>query len=169
MLFTHTNYCFMRNRLLTIIVLFLCSGMSIAQKLSPQVTAMGGNSMINNNVHLDWTLGESVTTTLISGDLSLTQGFHQPLLMTRVGVEDFDQSLELVIYPNPVMDMVTLKSPHDLSFEISNSQGQLVQKQREHQLQSTIDFSGMPPGVYFIHIKREQRIIGVYKIEKINY
>lgn len=50
-----------------------------AQSLSPQVIASGGNSLSGGGYTLDFTIGETIITTLSTGNSILTQGFHQPI------------------------------------------------------------------------------------------
>ncbi|MFV0572318.1 MAG: T9SS type A sorting domain-containing protein [Xanthomarina gelatinilytica] len=58
----------------------------------------------------------------------------------------------LKVYPNPVKDYLTITSKTPLTLQLYNVQGQLV-KIIEVVRNTTVDFNGLPSGVYFLRSK----------------
>ena len=159
----------MLNRFIGIVLFFTCVFTMSAQSLSPTVTASGGGSESHGGVSLDWTLGESSITTLSNGNMTLTQGFHQPKLVEIVGVDDYDSSIKVSLYPNPVIESLIITSEEEnLSFEIYDLNGQLVRQNEKLIGKANIDISSFVPTMYFIHIRKESKPVKIYKIEKVH-
>jgi hypothetical protein len=74
---------------------------------------------------------------------------------------------ELVIYPNPVSNLLTISSrsndAEDIDFTILNSMGQVVQTHKQAKVFGNydlqFDLSGVPAGVYFVQLKTGQQVI----------
>lgn len=70
-----------------------------------------------------------------------------------VGIDNLQNS-EFTIYPNPVLDRLTLKNP-DLSVEkiiVFDLQGKMVYNQQVNSTEYTIDVSHFKPGVYLMRL-----------------
>ncbi|MEM1358204.1 MAG: T9SS type A sorting domain-containing protein [Bacteroidota bacterium] len=65
------------KRLIYNLALVLSTCALSAQSLTPEVVASAGETFSNGSLTLEWTLGEIMTETY-TGDIILTQGFHQP-------------------------------------------------------------------------------------------
>lgn len=73
-----------------------------AQQSSPEVVNSTGNSITNGTLVLEYSLGEIVTTTLISETNVLTQGFLQEEdIITGIFSSDISSNIEVATYPNP--------------------------------------------------------------------
>ena len=66
-----------------------------------------------------------------------------------VGISETTQT-NYQIYPNPVNDVLTIEGPSGL-ITVTNINGKLV-IERTHNIQSNIDFSKLPAGVYILNI-----------------
>ncbi len=88
--------------------LFFLIKFSGAQSLSPQIISTSGTSFTNSSAQLDWTLGEPVTSTLSNSNNLLTQGFHQPNLLTS-SIDDVPADYSITIFPNPTVDFLQLQ------------------------------------------------------------
>ncbi len=64
------------------ITILVVSSFSKAQTIQPTVLNSSGSSGTANNIHFEFNLGESFTTTIASGDL-ITQGLLQPIPLTQ--------------------------------------------------------------------------------------
>ncbi|OQX82230.1 MAG: hypothetical protein B6D64_00925 [Bacteroidetes bacterium 4484_276] len=64
--------------LITTIAIWLSATVLYGQSVSPEVIATSGGYFENAEISLSWTLGETVTETFSSGNVTLTQGFQQP-------------------------------------------------------------------------------------------
>ena len=74
---------------------------SFAQSNNQQVISSIGTSYSNNEYIMEFTLGETVISTIENGNI-LTQGFHQTTLKIISVFELLDINLKL--YPNPIIN-----------------------------------------------------------------
>lgn len=66
----------------TIILLLILSNHVKAQIVTPHITNSSGSSGTANNIHFEFNLGESFTTT-IGNETVMTQGLLQPIILTQ--------------------------------------------------------------------------------------
>jgi hypothetical protein len=83
-------------------------------------------------------------------------------------ITEIERSNSLQIYPNPTPDILILKFNRQISFiayiDFFNSRGQLVKKISEEKFnqgknQITIPVSDIPPGIYFLKLYVDERLI----------
>ena len=77
-----------------------------------------------------------------------------------------NQSLTLEVYPNPVFDRLTVKCEGVKIVEIKNPQGQSVAICRTEGVETSIDVSHLPAGIYFVGITIENGKRFVRKVMK---
>ncbi|MBK6990264.1 MAG: hypothetical protein IPH33_19580 [Bacteroidetes bacterium] len=70
------------NILFLIFVFLISLRESFSQSFSPKVIASSGNQVNVGGLSVSSTLGETFTSTLTSGNLMLTQGFQQPIVIS---------------------------------------------------------------------------------------
>ena len=70
----------------------------------------------------------------------------------EVGVDELDQ-LAVRCYPNPVQNVLNVNGGTG-SLDVRDVQGNVLLAQ-EHELSSTLDFSNLPHGVYFVRLTNE--------------
>ncbi|QEH43511.1 T9SS type A sorting domain-containing protein [Chitinophaga sp. XS-30] len=93
-----------------------------------QAVASGGGSGPAGAVNFDFTIGETMVTTL-SGGIMLTQGFQQPEVLPPV-TQGASPILDFMLFPNPAV--TTVKMEFDLLTEatvvymIVNTAGQVI-------------------------------------------
>jgi hypothetical protein len=73
-------------------------------------------------------------------------------------INDISTSDDLFIFPNPTTNSLTIQSPQKSTIEILNIQGQMIKTIYNSDLQTTIDVSDFPIGVYIIKAKTEMGI-----------
>ncbi|MDH3243240.1 MAG: T9SS type A sorting domain-containing protein [Saprospiraceae bacterium] len=132
-----------------------------AQSLSPSVLALaGGVERTPNGTTLSWTLGESVTETLGTGEIVLTQGFQQPSLVVSTGYEDPAFDYDLSVFPNPVASELVIETNYhqSISYRLVDTWGK---KLKEGQMESRelIDLTLLSSGVYALYFQAEGRMI----------
>lgn len=158
------------KRILFFLILFCAVQYSIAQSLSPQVVSSAGNSFTNGANQLDWTLGESVTSSLTNSSNQLTQGFHQGNL-TITSVENFDTAFELTIFPNPAVDLVQIqfeKANENNLIELYTSAGKLLLTQSSGaNTLCQVDMSKYESGTYLVKIYNKNTQGRSYRIVKL--
>ena len=143
-------------------ILFIAfSGLSVSLAAQDAVSAAGADDRI-----LSWTLGETVTETLVSADTHITQGFNQPteeaegsaLSPITAGTQD------IRAWPNPVISVLHLGFEAEKRYEwqLFDSASRLLGSGQT----ATVDCSGLTPGCYLLSLTggiRKQTIIVIKK------
>lgn len=150
---------------------FLLSTSLQAQHLERQVTASAGDYHQAAGIgSLHWTLGETVTETLTSGSVRLSQGFHQLYVLAVNVDEPAEEVFSLKVFPNPASATVSIQTEHNepLQWQLLDISGKLL---RSQSLQAfglqTIDLQVLPAGVYLLRATDERRLVRTFKIVKI--
>lgn len=82
-----------------------------------------------------------------------------------LGIDDLD-SFDFVYYPNPVKDILQLKSSHSIeSAEVFNLAGQLVER-FSNWTDKKLNMSGIKAGVYWVKTKLERGKVETFKVVK---
>lgn len=143
-----------------VLLLFFIINTSViqAQMLTPEVIACSGGEYSNAYASMSVTIGETVTETISGQDYMLTQGFQQSSYI-RVNInEQKNKEFEVVIYPNPVKDVLNVKFFGDLSsytvIRISNVLGNVLYTRPVHYNEKNIvlDIADLSAGVYMLQI-----------------
>lgn len=159
----------MKNLTLTLSIVVMALSLH-AQSSERYVISSSGGEMSSNQYSIDYTLGETVISTVQSSNYMLTQGFHQPIsIKTSVPEET---SGEISLYPNPTSDQVFLDLPENLN-EVNvflfTLNGQKVLSKSHLSDESNINLSGLASGTYIISIinPKNQSVEERIKIQKI--
>ena len=141
-----------------------------------QVMAASGNQFTVGNTSIQFTLGETFTSTLSSGSTAvLTQGFHQPMrkqvfiLENNLSTQDLDE-FQMNVYPNPFNDFFTIEVPDvpDLNVQIVDLLGRDIQQFELSELVNQIDMSSLSIGNYQLIILSGTDVIQNLEIIKSN-
>ena len=91
---------------------------------------------------------------------------------TFVSIKELNQHPGFKIFPNPsASDAVSVELTGDLqglSVEISDMQGMILVKKDNLERLNALDISQIHPGVYFVRLMKENRIIGVDKLLRLS-
>ncbi|MEQ8473324.1 MAG: T9SS type A sorting domain-containing protein [Marinoscillum sp.] len=95
----------------TILLLLTIGTAIIAHGQDTQQFALvsAGNSSTQSTTSLDWTVGQTISTTGVNTQALLTSGIHQPVLITEVINILTVKHPEIQIYPNPVVETLTIQ------------------------------------------------------------
>ena len=141
--------------------MFVISTCTFSQNLSRDVIAAQGDFDQNENMTLEWTLGDAFIETVASTDNIFTQGFQQSFLMTvaRLDTKDIENNpFNIVLYPNPVDAFlhVYVKSPNRTGLNISlyDVTGKFIKQESalETDKDITLNFSFLTSGIYILKI-----------------
>lgn len=145
----------MKKHLLTLAA-FALFGALKAQTVMPQVVSSAGGSGQNAQGSLDWTIGEPVTATVSDGTSTLTQGFQQPTLLIATAQNENSELVNLLVYPNPTADYVSLKfdqtTETQYNFKVFDAAGKLVSEGKATSANPRISFQGLASGQYTISL-----------------
>jgi hypothetical protein len=162
--------------LLTTILTFMFVLSVSGQEVKQQVVASAGGFEVSgdNSISLSWTLGELVITTVESesGDMILTQGFQQSVLVINAIQKNPDLGVEVIVFPNPTSDLININFSAPLDGEtelfLNSATGRLVysNKMMLGELLKQINMHQYPGGTYILRIQNGIRI-NIYKIIKL--
>lgn len=140
------------------------------QCFSQMVVGTAGNHSEGPDLSLSWTVGEVITETFEVGNLTLTQGMHQPHISVT-GMEWFaPQKITFDVYPNPTADFVYIQTIQELEKEVSyklySTSGNLIKSDKIANTLISIDFRDYSSQIYVLKFFEENQIIGQCKVIK---
>ena len=153
---------------LSIFLLFLI-GICILQA-QEVVTTSGGNAS-GTGGSVSYTLGQITYKTNTGSSGSVAQGVQQPYEISVVtGVEDADITLEMVVYPNPVTDVLRLKlgdtELQNFKYQLYDMNSIISRDNKIESNQTDIIMSNNVAGVYFLKITKDNKLMKIFKIIK---
>ena len=128
-----------------------CSAFSFAQlSISRDVIATSGSEISNSNLQINFTIGETFTSTLSSTNNTLSMGFQQGDLFVASTPEKEQE--ELTLFPNPADNQITLKSSLTSSFNynVYDISGRIVMSGKGSGHSLILDLTNLVRGKYFI-------------------
>jgi len=157
--------------------LILCIGMAIlgqAQEASPYVIATAGDYFSNNDFSISWTLGETVTETIGTDDVILTQGFQQPSYEIGSAVPQYnDNRFSIKAFPNPARNYLKIQvkgnENTDLNIEFFDAIGRKLINARMESGTAEMELNLTPyhPGMYFLKVSSpDGNPVRTYQISK---
>ncbi len=134
---------------------------ALSQSISLQTISSSGGA--NSGGQLHWTTGETV----IYGNQTLTQGFHQGKLIITA-VDDLENNYEFIAYPNPSQKGFFIKSEltDKVDIVLYDLNGKILKQITGIELPVFIDISRYHSGIYFVRIKKDKQLLKTFKIEK---
>jgi hypothetical protein len=145
--------------------------MSVSAQVKQEVIASAGGYSLNGNLSISWTLGETIIPTFQNGNLILTHGFQQQLIITSVE-ENLEELVKVTVYPNPASDNINISFGEPLDGEVRvfliNSQGKLVKTDviGETIIEKQMNLQDFPSGVYYLKLTKG-KLSNVYKVVKL--
>ncbi len=130
-------------------------------QLSPEVFSSQGGNFIGADFELSYTIGElAAISTITSGDITLTQGFHQPDKFTIISIRPLEEELGAEIFPNPSSEMAQIKISSSefyyLSIELYDAAGRVLRSEKVKQFPGeqlyTLPTSDLAVGTYLVRL-----------------
>jgi len=156
-------------------LLLLITLQASSQSLVRSVISVTGNTSVENNGIMSYSVGEAVTGSLFTSSNILTQGFQQPSLRNSFDEEAAKLAINAVeVFPNPVIDNLTIlfniRYNKILYADLFSSRGTVIINAKYSITESgsiTIEMGKYPSGLYVIHLySKDKQIDRVFKIEK---
>lgn len=154
-----------RKRLFTLLLCFWCIG-ALAQPHS--VVSASGASFQNSSGCISYTIGECVTSTLITSQGILTQGFQQWFPKTP-GVPVVNRpGIRISVFPNPVSDLLILQVEEYQGFDfiLYDITGGLIARGPFLGERTEIDFTALAPSMYILKVKDNKEEVRLFQIVK---
>jgi hypothetical protein len=152
-------------------LLFLFTVIMAGAQAQESVNATGGNGS-GSGGSVSYSVGQVVYTTNTGTTGSVAQGVQQPYEISVVtGLEEAKGiNLSVSAYPNPTTDFLQLKVESeklkDLSFQLYDMNGKLLQNKKLTGTETQIDMSNYVPATYFVRVIAESKSIKEFKIIK---
>src|ERR1035437_2417307 len=119
--------------ILLILFLFWGSALAYCQSVKPDVITTAGNSDANANNSVSWTIGECISETFSNVDNKLTQGYQQGIYEIITVVDNTENGLKIIVYPNPATDYVNLEiqlqDNHKLFYQLYDMNGRRLKNE----------------------------------------
>ncbi|MFT4522527.1 MAG: hypothetical protein ACI8ZN_001477 [Bacteroidia bacterium] len=132
-------------------MLMLFALISNGQTLTQNVLSGSGSSGSGSWGSLAYTFGEVVGSTGTVGNTTFTQGFHQPQVVSNIGVVNYNLNASIVFYPNPTDGLLNLStSLKEGRISVYDEIGQLVFEADE--LPEQLDLGSFQTGIYHINL-----------------
>ena len=139
---------------------------------SPMVIGNSGETWIQGNYNLCFTVGQIAIETQNQNQTILTQGFHQDYYQITQ-LNDLNTNHDINIFPNPTSDIINIYC------NIDNARGDLYIKDMKGSIvyvlldfptnkKQILDFSKFTTGLYVLEIILNSKTKIVYQIQKLN-
>jgi len=154
-------------RSLTTIIALICSVGLHAQETVPAT----GNDATGTGGSSSYTVGQVVCATNTGSNGSVAQGVQQPYeISTSVGIEVTEINLELVAYPNPTNNSLTLNignyNNEKLTYQLYDMQGKLLDSKQAVNSCTTIGMKDLPTSTYLLNVLDNNSLIKTFRIVK---
>ncbi|WEK70610.1 MAG: T9SS type A sorting domain-containing protein [Candidatus Chryseobacterium colombiense] len=148
-----------------LLLLFFCLG--FAQE---SVNASGG-SITNASNTVSYSIGQPFYHQINGGGIILIEGVQQPYEIITLGTSEYPGiELGMKVYPNPTSSLLFLKIEgmdlRNLNFQLFDSSGRNIFQDKIKQVETSIDLTSKPSGVYILNVLDTKRSIKVFKIIK---
>lgn len=134
------------------------------------VTASGGVASGDEGT-VSYSVGQVASISASGATGSVSQGVQQPYeIFIQTGISALDINPEVLVYPNPATDLLYLEMKNykagKNSWKLFDNQGKLLKNKKISSNSTSIDLSGLKPGVYILNISGNREVVISYKIIK---
>lgn len=138
--------------------------------IAQEGTMPAGGTVSGTGGELSYSIGQVFYTADSGSNAFIIKGVQQPYEISNpLGIVSIDKN-EIRVYPNPVVDYLTLKVADaeltDLSLYLYNLEGKLLEIRQIVQPETLISMGGLPPSTYFLKITDKNATIQTFKIIK---
>ena len=150
-----------------ILLLFLLPTIAFGQEAIPAT----GSEATGSGGTVSYTVGQVVYTTNTGTNASVAQGVQQPYeISTSVGIEVTEINLELITYPNPTNNALTLNignyNNEKLTYQLYDMQGKLLDSKQVVNNNTTIGMQNLPTSTYLLNVLGNNALIKTFRIIK---
>lgn len=155
------------GRCMCSILLTFLTSKALCQHLSQEIHPFDGGSWSTSEVTFDWSVGGIMLGFGSSASSSLTEGPHSDFVLVKP--LNIASTLEVLVYPNPVYDILTVSvsKPHvEHKLALYNMLGHLVHFTTLHYDSPQIDLQELASGPYILileegdtHFRHQFKII----------
>jgi hypothetical protein len=158
-----------KKNILVAIFAFCCYSNMNAQQA---IVATGGEAT-GSNGNASYSIGQVVYTTNSGVNGSVIQGVQQPYeISTVLGTEVKSINLQLLVFPNPSSDFITLEAKdynfQTLNYQLYDVSGKVFINAETDKEITKIEIGNLPKAIYFLKITDNKKEVKTFKIIKNN-
>jgi len=159
------------KKALIALIAFCLFGFGSTLQAQNAIPASGGNASGGGGT-VSYSVGQVVYTTNTGTESSVAQGVQQPyeISVPTTLEEAKGISLEMVVYPNPVTDLLRLKvenyETENLRYHLYDINGNVLISNKVEGKDSDISMQNFLPSVYFLKVTDNNKLIKTFKIIK---
>lgn len=158
----------MKKKKLLLIGLYL----SFTQINAQEAIAVSGGNASGSNGSTSYSVGQVVYTTDYGTTGSVMQGVQQPFeIQTLLGIDNFNITLELSVYPNPTTSVLYLQvKKYDfeaIQYQLFDMNGRLLENNRITTTSTSIQMEKYPMDVYLLKVLHNNKEVKTFKIIKL--
>ena len=129
----------------------ILSFISLIPGWSQELLTTAGDVFSNASIQMEWSAGEMIIETLTNEEIYLTQGFHQPVTVNDIKVND-----HIRVYPNPfdldlIIEFQELES-ENMYAQLCDISGKIICIFYNLVLYNDIPTADIPDGIYLLRI-----------------
>lgn len=131
-----------------------------------EATGLGGTA--------SYSVGQVLYTAATGTNGSVAQGVQQPYeISVTTGVKEENINLVMNVFPNPTINYITLKvdastslSDQQLSFQLIDLKGKIIENKNVMQSNTSINMETLPKAIYFLNVTDNKQVVKTFKIIK---
>jgi hypothetical protein len=139
--------------------------------MAQERTVSSGGETTGSSGSVSYTIGLPDYSNYTGSSGSITEGVQQPYELFAVGIEEWNMSWEMNVFPNPTTSFLTVSMKESLknaSYTLTDAQGRLVQQGTLPDMENTIDLQSLAMSNYYLNIRVEEQNVRTYQIVKNN-
>lgn len=149
-----------------------------AQMMPRHTISAGGGNYESAVAHVSWTIGQSEPVATIYQPTVILHGGFQQNDAIPVSIQEVEREDEILLYPNPCEDQVTLdiklQHPAELSIQLYDVRARLqfyktISESSDH-FKENIELGFLPPGIYNIKLMiRDEKSWSIQSIKVVKH
>lgn len=158
----------MKHKKTKLSIVLLVLGLTLQAQQS--ITATGGDATGSGGTAA-YSIGQLVYSSHNGSGGTASEGVQQAFEIFTLSTADPTMNLELIAYPNPTTDFLTLKVGNadfssDLSYQIIDIMGRVIETRDIANTSETIQMGHLPKAMYFLKISNTNNQVKTFKIIK---
>jgi hypothetical protein len=159
----------MKNAKKTFVLLLL--GLVITTVQAQQGITVTGGSALGSGGTATYSVGQVFYTSSTGTGGTMTEGVQQAYeIATVLGLEEQQISLNMLAYPNPTTDYLTLAIGEtrlsSLNFQLYDSTGKVIESRKITSTSEIISMENLPRAIYFLRVMDSSKEVKIFKIIK---
>ena len=143
---------------------------SIVSNAQSAFVSSGGNTNATGGL-VSFSIGQLVYTATNNQNGSVLSGNQQPFEITILNVEKIEkQKINLLVYPNPTVDFLTLEIKEDnfkeMSLQLIDANGKMLIINNILERLNKIEMQNFPASYYILKVSSKTKVLKTFKIIK---